>query len=465
MASIRLIAQYPNVGNSGHIFLVPTGQKENSLGVGERINTEMLSIRHAKSVSSDYNTSEIIDSSLIQGKHFLAASIPINQVLKEKSSIRVSHVWMAIEGFNVASNETIFPKLYMELKLLIPKLEAVVLKLGHLEPNVSRYIEVEEMVEWSQNPVFLSVNDLCETKQPTSSVEALSREKAIAMKPGICVVANARKYIPGIVLSVVAISFLIFFISNLFSGGSVDHPPEPESNNEPNKPDVAHDRFIDNLESFCGKTDDDKIKQAAEFFGISRKDLEKIGLEKNWKQEIDDIKKFIHSSATNEIVHIVVTEDGIGLINLKSDVDMNDMISKKIISRIELMNTLETIEKVNIFIKNLLIIKNNKVVLGLITKKGWLMQDKFIIDFVKDSNIAILNSENSHRSQAFDTYRDILKNSDGLSDHFDIFFRNATLVSVNVESWPWKTYNQLNKKIKDIKVKVKRVELTLNPKP
>ena len=129
------------------------------------------------------------------------------------------------------------------------------------------------------------------------------------------------------------------------------------------------------------------------------------------------------------------------------------------------MNTLETIEKVNIFIKNLLIIKNNKVVLGLITKKGWLMQDKFIIDFVKDSNIAILNSENSHRSQAFDTYRDILKNSDGLSDHFDIFFRNATLVSVNVESWPWKTYNQLNKKIKDIKVKVKRVELTLNPKP
>lgn len=461
MASIRLIAQYPNVGNSGHIFLIPTGQKENSLGVGEKINTEMLSIRHAKSVSSDYNTSEIIDSSLIQGKHFLAVSIPINQVLKEKSSIRVSHVWMAIEGFNVASNETIFPKLYLELQLLIPKLEAVVLKLGHLEPNVSRYIEVVEMVEWSQNPVFLSVNDLCEPTQPTSSVEVLSREKTIAKKPSICVVATARKYIAGIVVSVIAVSFSILFISNLFSGCKVDQPLKHQPNNEPNKPDVAHD-FIYKLESFCGKTDDDKIDQAVKFFGISRKDLEKIGLEKNWKQEIDDIKKFIHSSATKKIVSIVDKEDGIGLINLISDVDIKKMRSEHRISDNKLTKAKELTKEINIFIKNLLIIKNNKVVLGLIKEKGWLIPDKFIVDFVKDSTIPILNDGSGRCSQAFFTYDDILSKSDGLSDDFDMFFNSAILIGMNVEYWHWETYNQLNKKIKDC---IKDIKLALNPKP
>jgi hypothetical protein len=443
MASIRLIAQYPNVGNSGHIFLVPTGQKEKSLGVGEKINTEMLSIRHAKSVSSDFNSSEIIDSSLIQGENFLAVSVPIKQVLNEKSSIRLSHVWMAIEGFNVASNETIFPKLYLELQLLIPKLEAVVLKLGHLEPNVSRYIEVDEMVEWSQNPVFLSVNDLCEPIPPTSSVKVPVYKKEIVNKSGIYFDPIAKKLVAIAGAFVVVVFVVVIFVaSNQFS--VIKIPPKNKPNHKLNE--IVTNDFNSELKKVFGEVDENDIKLALDVFGIKRDYFESCISNKKWMQVISNTDNFINSKKIGKILDII-NADIIGRIELQDDGIIELLIKSNNTHESSVSDVKKNVAVINGFLEKLRSLKCNKIASLLIKEKRWSVDGKFIIDFVNNSDIVVLKNQSGDNNSSFSDLDDIIKNSNGLSKRFENLIEDAKSVGKGTKGWY--SLNDINTKFKE----------------
>lgn len=153
---MRLIAQYPNVGNSGHIFLVPPGQMEGALAIGEKINTQMLSLE--KEALSDSELDKAISLKSIKGHDFISVIYPVKQILSEKGTERVGYVWIASEGFDVTVYEDQIPKLLKSLSNLIPKLDSIVARLGYLDSNVARCIELPEMGEWKQSLGFLDRN-------------------------------------------------------------------------------------------------------------------------------------------------------------------------------------------------------------------------------------------------------------------------------------------------------------------
>lgn len=196
---MRLIAQYPNVGNSGHIFLVPPGQMEGALAIGEKINTQMLSLE--KDALSDSELDKAISLKSIKGHDFISVIYPVKQILSEKGTERVGYVWIASEGFDVTVYEDQIPKLLKSLSNMIPKLDSVVARLGYLDSNVARCIELPEMAEWKQSLGFLDRNVVADngfsSRIPLKKSDKITLNfilgilllvGAIAMTASICVV-------------------------------------------------------------------------------------------------------------------------------------------------------------------------------------------------------------------------------------------------------------------------------------
>jgi hypothetical protein len=431
MASIRLIAQYPNVGNSGHIFFVPMGQKENYLGVGEKINTQMLSIRHGKIGSSDNNNDGLLDSSLFQGNDFLAVSIPAKQVLKDKSSDRVSHVWIALEGLDVASNESLIAKLYTELGLLIPKLEVFVLSLGHLDPNAARYIEVQEMAEWAQNPIFSSITCLWKPKKKDSLLKWQHAKK---------VVSNLPPWMIGFPIMIVAIvcAFFFFFIQSK----DINTPP---GNGFVSKSDnFVSGNFLEEFEKIHGKISKSEVDKASKIFGISKKQI--FSYKKNEVQPTDKTKKYINLKDTIKLSKLIGNKTGKTEISLYGDHEIMATMSRKNISKDDKENALKLTKQINEFSEELKSLNENKLIYELINNENWTVSDDFIRLFINESVVPILKNKEKKPDRAFGSFEDVLKRGSELSSEFDRLFSIALHFS-DIDS-KFGTFSELNERFK-----------------
>ena len=433
MASIRLIAQYPNVGNSGHIFFVPMGQKENYLGVGEKINTQMLSIRHGKIGSSDNNNDGLLDSSLFQGNDFLAVSIPAKQVLKDKSSDRVSHVWIALEGFDVASNESLITKLHTELGLLIPKVEAFVLSLGHLDPNAARYIEVQEMAEWAQNPTFLSVNK----SKALANLESLPK----GLSANITILFGFIGISVGLIMIYFVVCAILPFLNQI---------------HRPNEPVIQSGvtSFMEEINRVCKDTRDDMIEPAAQFFGISKQELINSVLKEKWAQPGGNKKGFIKTEILIKFLDKIKSEH-IEIIVPISDVDIENRVKSRQIARDEADRAKRFIDEANKILNSLIHLKrasDNQVVRYLIRDRQWGVREDFIIDFADNPQFAIL-ADNNRNQAKFDTLSKIFSNCSGLSSAKPGEFKNSfeDLIKFSscicIGSKDWYSFDEINKKI------------------
>jgi len=432
MASIRLIAQYPNVGNSGHIFLVPMGQKQNYLGLGEKINTQMLSIRHGKMSSSDNNNDGLLDSSLFQGNDFLAVSIPAKQVLKDKSSDRVSHVWIALEGLDVESNESLITKLHTELGLLISKVEAVVLSLGHLDPNSARYIEVQEMEAWARNPIFSSVTCLGMPKKKDSLPKWQHAKK---------VVSNLPPWMIGFPIMIIAIgcAFLLSFMQNTI----IKEPPEKEI--VPKSDNVVSGSFSEEFEKIHGKISKSEVDMALNIFGISKKQ-QIDSYKKNEVQPKDKSKKYINPKEIIKLLKLMQNKSGgTGIIPF-GDHDIMAAVSRKNISNGDKEKALKLIFEINGFSEKLKSLNENKLIYELINKENWMVSDDFICLFINDSVVPIITNKENKPDRAFSSFEDILKRGNELSSEFDKLFSIAAQIS-DIDS-KFGTFNELNGRVK-----------------
>jgi hypothetical protein len=432
MVSIRLIAQYPNVGNSGHIFLVPTGQKQNSLGIGEKINTQMLSIRHEASVFSDNNVGKSFDSSLLRGKDFLAVSIPIKQVLKEKSSDRVSYIWIAIEGFDLAFNERLIFNLQIELQSLIPKVESVVLNLGHLDPNASRYIEVKEMVEWAQNPVFLSINKSAEPANSSYSPNEFGNKKPISNKYNFFYVGFAM-------------IFLVCFILLLVQKKPPIDKPQP--------PNVEN--YMTIINNVCKNTTDDMVESAAHFFGISKVDLIARVEQHNWEPPMEK-GNIIKSSILIKFLDKIKDED-IKKIKPFVDSSIEDVVRNGQISKEQASAAKRFVDETNKFLDKLLCLKsgcNNKFVRYLINQRGWSVSDQFVFEFVRNNGFKTLVDNDQKAAEDLYNLNEVLIHSVGLAstksrgrlkDSFEDAIKFGSYICF--ESMNWYEFKDIDKKI------------------
>lgn len=432
MASIRLIAQYPNVGNSGHIFFVPAGQKEYSLGIGEKINTQMLSIIHANSVEYYDNLDKLFHSSLIKGNDFLAVSIPIKQVLKEKSSDRVSHVWIAIEGFDVTANESLISKLHLELQSLIPKVEAVALNLGHLDQNADRYIEIKEMVEWAKNPFFKGIKFLSKPKQRNSLSKWMQSLKVVSTIP---------PWIMRISFMVIVIACAFWLSPIQYSGVKIcsEQKQDPKPNH------VVPNDLISELRKVCGEVDENHIKEALDFFGITRNDFENAVLNKNWQQPDGKFDNFIDAKRIDKILDII-KDDTFDRIDLQGDEFIKLAISNMSIYEASADGVKVKVAVINIFLEKLRSLKCNKIVLLLIKKKRWRVDGKFVIDFVRNTDIVILKNQGGNADSSFENLDDIMKKSNGLSKGFENLIKDAKCVGKRTRDWC--SFDDINRRIK-----------------
>lgn len=254
MVSMRLIAQYPNVGNSGHIFLVPPGQMQGALAIGEKINTQMLSLE--KEVLSDSELDKAISLKSIKGHDFISVIYPVKQILSEKGTERVGYVWIACEGFDVTVYEDQIPKLLKSLSGLIPKLDSVVARLGYLDSNVARCIELPEMGEWIKS------TELKESTIKRHPIHSNLEKTKISIKP---IFRNFIIY--GVILAVVALC--IIFINYMQYDDKLRGSPGNNQNQS-----IVLKEINKLLADQIGYSIDDKdLKDAAKYFKLSEKDI------------------------------------------------------------------------------------------------------------------------------------------------------------------------------------------------